>query len=92
MENAKYVGAMIDAIEAAGIPYMLVGSLSSNVFGVARSTKDADLVVELGSRKVAEICSHLGSEFRLDRAARHERPPRRNPQKHPANLARPSSR
>jgi hypothetical protein len=33
--------AVIDALESVGIPYMLVGSYSSNVYGVERSTQDA---------------------------------------------------
>ena len=35
------------AFEDAGLPYMIVGSYSSNFYGVPRSTKDADLVVNL---------------------------------------------
>ena len=38
--------AVIDALEACSIPYMLVGSYSSNVYGVERSTQDADFVVD----------------------------------------------
>jgi hypothetical protein len=40
------VVAVIDTLETAGIPYMIVGSLASNVHGIPRSTRDADLVVE----------------------------------------------
>jgi hypothetical protein len=39
--------AVIDALEACSIPYMLVGSYSSNIYGVERSTQDADFVVEI---------------------------------------------
>jgi len=34
--------AVIDALESLGIAYMLVGSFSSNYYGISRSTKDAD--------------------------------------------------
>ena len=40
--------AVFDALAALEIPFMVVGSLSSNVYGIPRSTKDADVVVELG--------------------------------------------
>jgi hypothetical protein len=41
------VVAVLEALETASIPYMLVGSLASNVHGIPRSTRDADVVVEL---------------------------------------------
>ena len=36
-----------DALTASGIAYLLAGSFSSNYYGIPRSTKDADFVVEL---------------------------------------------
>jgi hypothetical protein len=58
--------AVIDALEAEGVPYMLVGSLSSNLYGVPRSTRDADFVVQLGSVPIARLAGRLGPELRLD--------------------------
>lgn len=37
----------IEALDAAGVQYMLVGSYSSNYYGRPRSTKDADFVVQI---------------------------------------------
>jgi len=34
--------AVIDALQALDIPYILVGSLASSLYGIPRSTKDAD--------------------------------------------------
>ena len=65
MDQRVIVCKVIDALEAASVPYMVVGSLSSNVFGIVRSTKDADIVMELGDRRVSEVTSLLGSEFHL---------------------------
>ena len=45
---------------------MLVGSLSSNFYGVPRSTLDADLVIELGSRNLASVLEGLKDRVRLD--------------------------
>lgn len=59
--------ALLDALASLEIPFLVVGSLSSNVYGIARSTKDADVVVELGDRSVVEIATALGPAFRLDR-------------------------
>ena len=40
--------AVLDALDVVGIPYMIVGSLASNFHGIPRSTRDANVVVELG--------------------------------------------
>ena len=58
--------AVIDALEELGIAYMLVGSLATNAYGIPRSTKDADFVVELGTTAVTEIASRLKPKFTLD--------------------------
>jgi hypothetical protein len=57
---------VIDALETLAIPYMVVGSLSSNLYGIPRSTKDADFVIELGSVPLSRLVDHLGASFRLD--------------------------
>ena len=49
MTADEAVVAVLDALDAAGVPYMIVGSLASNFHGIPRSTRDADFVVELPS-------------------------------------------
>jgi hypothetical protein len=66
MTSEAAVLAVIDALHSCAIPYMLVGALSSNAYGVERSTRYADFVVELGNGSVAEVASRLGVRFRLD--------------------------
>jgi len=39
--------AVIDALDALRISYMVVGSFSSNFYGIPRATQDADFVVQL---------------------------------------------
>jgi hypothetical protein len=58
--------SVFDAMAALDLPYMVVGSLSSNIYGIPRSTKDADLVVEFGTSSPAEFARRLGSGFRLE--------------------------
>jgi hypothetical protein len=58
--------AVVQALEAAGIPYMIVGSFSSNLYGRTRSTHDADLIVEMGDRTVGALAPLLGPEFQID--------------------------
>ena len=66
MKEGDAISAMIEALNAAGIPFMLVGSLSSNVYGIARSTKDADFVVQLGSFPLGKLMGFLPKGFRLE--------------------------
>jgi hypothetical protein len=37
--------AVVDALDALHIPYMLVEPFSTNFYGIPRSTYDADIVV-----------------------------------------------
>jgi hypothetical protein len=56
--------AVIDALDASSIPYMLVGSYASNVYGVERSTQDADFVVELAEEALGELSRRLPTAIR----------------------------
>jgi hypothetical protein len=72
MKADEAVVAVIEALEAAGVAYMVVGALSSNFYGIPRATEDADLVLELGDVPLTEVLSHLGPGFRLDRQGTFE--------------------
>jgi hypothetical protein len=56
----------MDALCAAGIPYMLVGSLASNFYGIPRATQDADFVVHLENKNLAQFCQSLAPPFHFD--------------------------
>lgn len=47
MNLYELTGLVIEALEIESIPYMVVGSLSSSVFGIPRATKDADIELQL---------------------------------------------
>ena len=66
MSAAEIVARIVRALNQSGIPYMLVGSFSSNLYGVPRSTKDADFVLQLQGRSINEVVTLLGQDFRLD--------------------------
>ena len=66
MNTGEAIMRVIAAAEAAGISYMLTGSLASGVWGIPRSSKGADLVLEMAHRRPDEITQHLGPEFHLD--------------------------
>jgi hypothetical protein len=66
MTSEEAIGHMIDALNVLAVPHMVVGSLASNFHGVARSTQDADIVIQLGSTSVTALADQLGAEFVLD--------------------------
>ena len=72
MNSLEATAAVIDALEQAGTPYLLVGAFSSNAYGIARSTKDADFVVSLQSGDLRRLVDRLGPNFRLDPQAKFE--------------------
>jgi hypothetical protein len=66
VDPEQFLGALLDALEAEQLPYLLVGSFSSNFYGIARSTQDIDLVVDWRDKSVLCLIPHLGDEFRVD--------------------------
>lgn len=66
MTAGDIVIQFVDAFDRAGVPYMLVGSYSSNYYGRPRSTKDADFVVQLPPGGIAALSAALGGGFRID--------------------------
>lgn len=66
MTSDAAVMAVIDVLERLGIPYMVVGSLSCNVYTLPRSTKDADLVLQLDPAKAGPLLAELRPRFRVE--------------------------
>jgi hypothetical protein len=56
---------VIDALDRCAITYKVVGSYSSNAYGVERSTNDADFVIQL-ERPLNELIQALGPDFSVD--------------------------
>ncbi len=54
------------ALTSLGLEHMVVGGLSSNVYGIPRSTKDADIVLAVAPAALSELAEYLGAEFVLD--------------------------
>jgi hypothetical protein len=67
MNPQEATAAVIDAMDALQVPYMLVGSLSCNYYAIPRSTQDADFVVQLAPGAISSLASRLGDAFQLDR-------------------------
>ena len=66
MTIEEAVLTVIDALEVGRVPYMVVGSLSSNLYGMPRSTQDADFVLQIEPALLSALRSRLGPRFRWE--------------------------
>jgi hypothetical protein len=66
------IGAVLDALQAVKIPFMIVGSLATNFHGVPRSTRDADFVIQLTPGTFGALREQLPPPLRLDPQSRFE--------------------
>jgi hypothetical protein len=66
VNSDEATAAVIDSLEAMQIPYMLVGSFSTNFYGIPRSTHDADFVLQLRSGVLSTLIKRLCPPFRID--------------------------
>lgn len=57
---------VVDALNACQVPYLLASSFASNLYGIPRSTKDADFVLQHAGGVGGEFAANLGTEFDLD--------------------------
>ena len=64
--------AVIDALDRAAIPFMIVGSLASNFHGIPRATRDADFLIQLGSASISDLAAALPDDLSLESQAAFE--------------------
>lgn len=60
----KALRAVTDELEAARIPYMVIGGIANLVWGVPRATLDADLTVWVEPKSEAKTVRRLTKAFR----------------------------
>jgi hypothetical protein len=51
--------AVIEALDRARIPFMIVGSLASNFHGIPRATRDADFLIQIGPGSMSALAATL---------------------------------
>lgn len=66
MTGEDAVAAMVEVLERLDIDYMLVGSFSSNYFGISRATRDADFVIHASHEGNRALFRALPDGFVLD--------------------------
>ena len=60
------VGVLLDTLNGLSLDYMVVGSFSSNRYGVPRATKDADLVLRIVADQRKRLFAELPESFLID--------------------------
>ncbi len=65
-EKIDVVLKVIAALEELEVPYLIGGSFASSLYGIVRSTNDADIVAGLKTDHVAPFFRALESEFYVD--------------------------
>ena len=73
MSDEFTVLALVAAhLDAAGIAYMLSGSVAMGYYAQPRMTRDIDIVVELGHAQADALVAVLASDFYIDDLAVHD--------------------
>ena len=57
---------VVDVLYREKIPAMLVGSFSSNYYGIPRATEDVDFVIQVESNLTADFARILGEQFEAE--------------------------
>ncbi|MBM4042753.1 MAG: hypothetical protein FJ290_30055 [Planctomycetes bacterium] len=63
MTPAEFLAAIVSHLDAAGLPYMVVGSVASNVYGEVRTTYDTDIIVDAPWEHVQRFIRRLGPDY-----------------------------
>jgi hypothetical protein len=66
MTPHEAVARVITALKGAGLSHLVTGALASNHYGIERSTKDADIVLETAPGDFAAFANALGPDLALD--------------------------
>jgi hypothetical protein len=72
MTQEEFLIEMVKCLEAAGIPFMVAGSLSSSVYGQPRATRDVDLVIDPTAEQLNRFLTLLGSDYYVSSQAAHD--------------------
>src|SRR5215831_12430669 len=57
---------ILEVLDRLEIPYFVTGSVASSVYGIARTTLDLDLVVDLRENHIPQLVSELRADFYAD--------------------------
>lgn len=62
-EQNDFLKRLIDALNDAGVPYMLSGSICSSFHGRPRATNDVDIVIAPNETQLERFAQSLGNDY-----------------------------
>jgi hypothetical protein len=72
VSQQAFLKKVISALDDAGIPYMVCGSLGSSFHGEPRATMDVDVVIDPAPDQLGRFLDRLGTDFYASRPAAEE--------------------
>jgi hypothetical protein len=68
-EQLEFVKLVVSRLDAAGIPYMMTGSMAMSIYAVPRMTRDIDFVIECTPEDAPRIAGLFRSDCYIDEAS-----------------------
>jgi hypothetical protein len=68
-EEGDFLARLMEKLEAVGIPYMVVGSLASGLYGQLRSTHDVDMMIAPSREQLQKFAASLGTGYYISTEA-----------------------
>jgi hypothetical protein len=78
MDHSEFVTRLAGSLEAAGIPYMIAGSVGSTFHGEPRTTNDVDVVIDPTPEQLERLVQALAAEYYVSPEAAREALDRRS--------------
>lgn len=68
-EQREFLSRVIAALQRAGIPYMVTGSVSSTLFGEPRATRDVDILIAPNQVQLRTLIRGLSTDYYVSEEA-----------------------
>ncbi len=65
-EPISVILLVTEIMEKFGIPYLIGGSLASSIYGIARATRDVDIIADMSEKDVENFKDDLKDRFYID--------------------------
>src|SRR5262245_35103774 len=65
-EPIAVTAKVTSVLQRLNVPYFIVGSIASTLYGMVRTTQDSDIVAEMNPEHVQSFVEALQSEFYID--------------------------
>lgn len=74
MSLALFLAEIVDKFEAAGVEYMIGGSVASSIYGEPRTTRDVDIVIAVDDTSLRELFQRFDRDLVYIDEPTHDQP------------------